>query len=213
MKSSKYTQANGPNDNDYGGFTFDESNFNEVVQYACQNTSKDYLLMSHKPTTTTTDEKNANKSEADQEFEMVCNCALKDIVYYPKSRLKQHYSSEQDIVLANRFGFENTEFSQYSLDRKTAKRLQQRKQAFVCEKVLQRHSSVKRVQSPEIINIHRANNVMYGQDKNFSGDDYGFRRGHSLRRSHNHRYLFNLWPITCFICLQPINCDVSSVRI
>lgn len=193
MKSSKYTQANGPNDNDYGG-----QDFNEVVHYACQNTSKDYLLTSsYKPAA---DEKNANRSSTttDQEFEMMCNCAFKDIVYYPKSRLKQHYSSEQDIVLANRFGsFENTEFSQYSLDRKTAKRLQQRKHALACEqagnKVLQRNSSVKRVQSPEIINIHRANNVLYGAencairscgyDKDFSGDDYGFRRGQSLRRT------------------------------
>lgn len=188
MKSSKYTQANGPNDNDYGS-TLEETNFNEMVHYGCQNTSKDFLLTASKPLIA--DEKNANK----QEFEMVCNCALKDIVYYPKSRLKQHYSSEQDIVLANRCGFENTEFSQYSLDRKTAKRVQQRKHHVIgceqSEKVLRRNASVKRVQSPEIINIHRGNNILYGAencamrsygyDKEFSVDEYGFRRGHSLR--------------------------------
>lgn len=196
MKSSKYTQANGLNDNDYGGFenstTLEETNFNEMVHYGCQNTSKDFLLTSGKP------EKNANKAPLEQqEFEMVCNCALKDIVYYPKSRLKQHYSSEQDIVLANRYGFENTEFSQYSLDRKTAKRLH----VIGCEqseKVLRRNSSTnKRVQSPEIINIHRANNVLYGAencalrsygyDKEFSADNYGFRRGQSLRGNVSHR--------------------------
>lgn len=195
MKSSKYTQANGPNDNDYGGFEdssgVEETNFNEMVHYGCQNTSKDFLLTASKPLIV--DEKNANQ----QEFEMICNCALKDIVYYPKSRLKQHYSSEQDIVLANRYGFENTEFSQYSLDRKTAKRLQQQRKHHHCgpsEKVLlRRNASVKRVQSPEIINIHRGNNVLYGvencamrsygYDKEFSGDEFGFRRGQSLRRS------------------------------
>lgn len=90
MKSSKYTQASGPNDNDYSaGFADtsariidDSNNFN--------TTSKDHLV-AYRP-------QNANK----QDFEMVCNCALKEIVYYPRSRLKQH-CSEQDIALANRF--------------------------------------------------------------------------------------------------------------
>lgn len=216
MKSSKYTQASGPNDNDYGNSV--ETNFNEMVHYGCQNTnSKDFLLTSGKPPIC---ERNANN----QEFEMVCNCAIKDIVYYPKSRLKQqHYSSEQDIVLANRYGFENAEFNQYSLDRKTVKRQQQqqqRKHVLGCEqseKVLRGNSSVKRIQSPEIINIHRANNVLYGvencavrsygYDKEFSADDYGFRRGHSMRKT-AHRYVTHKQ-----ILINAYNLNVTSLSL
>lgn len=189
MKSSKYTQVNGPNDNDYGGSQqiIDESNnLADVVHYTCQNTSKDYLLASstciRRP-----EEKNANGQGG---FEMVCNCALKDIVYYPRSRLKQHYSSEQDIVFANKFGFAGTDFPQYSLDRKTAKRIQQKKHRIVCER--NASTSAKRPQSPEIINIHRANDAFYGAENfvtmrsyDFNEDDYGFRGGQSLRRTTN----------------------------
>lgn len=212
MKSSKYTQASSPNDNDFRDYANlssqlpEEPNFNDHVirsgghvESNCQNAGKEYIL---KPEESRyCNESNANRHH--QDLELVCNCALKDIVYYPKARFKQHYTSEQDIVLANRSfsplpKIENTNFSQYSLDRKSAKCRQHRKHTYVCEqnqKILQRlerASSIKRVQSPEIINIHRANKVpydlddctikSYGYDKGTGGDDYGFRRGHSQRR-------------------------------
>lgn len=217
MKSSKYTQASSPNDNDFRDYAnlstqlVEEPNFNEHVirgthvESSCQNVGKEYVLKSgYSIEENRCDEKNANRYQRAQDFEMVCNCALKDVVYFPKARFKPHYTSEQDIVLANRSfsplpKVDNTNFSQYSLDRKSAKCHQQRKHRYVCEqnqKILQRlerASSMKRVQSPEIINIHRANNVpydvqdcaikSYGTDKGSAGDDYGFRRGHSQRRT------------------------------
>lgn len=65
-----------------------------------------------------------------------------------------------------------------------------------CQKVqqkrLERGNSVKRVQSPEIINIHRAGDGIYGVEncgmkgygceKDFALDDYGFRRERSFMR-------------------------------
>lgn len=51
---------------------------------------------------------------------------------------------------------------------------------------------MKRVQSPEIINIHRGDGVYgvencgmkgYGCEKDFAMDEYGFRRERSVRRS------------------------------
>lgn len=197
MKSSKHTQASGPNEIDYAGFArqviFDELNCN----CDCQSDIHTHIA---------NNEKNANINK-EQEVEMVCNCALKDIVYYPKSRLKQYYSSEQDInVLAGRCNslpkFDSSECSQYSLDRKAAKRLQ-RKHTLVYErsnKILRRNASiVKRVQSPEIINIHRINNSAqnclikaYEHDKELAENYCGLRKGHSLCRSNNHR-----WVLTC----------------
>lgn len=99
MKSSKYTQATAPNDNELGdypdvpGMLTTELNFNEAINRNVPCQSREYLLKS----SLKQEENNANH----QEFEMVCNCALKDIVYYPKPRTKRQYNSEQDIALAN----------------------------------------------------------------------------------------------------------------
>lgn len=97
--------------------------------------------------------------------------------------------------------------SQFSLDRKSPRSKQQLKQVKDAgvggnqnQKVLrrlERGSSLKRAQSPEIINIHRgAGGVLYdgyvsdncavksyGYDKDFKCDEYGFRRAHSFKRT------------------------------
>lgn len=210
MKSSKYTQATSPTDFDLRDYANMPTILTDDVDFCGNRTpymenscaaSKEYLLktsfqnVGHK-----CDERTAGKHD---NIEMVCNCALlKDAVYFPKTRCKDHYTSEQDILVANRsFGtlprFENA--SQLSLDRKSLKcstNNRQRKHTYVCEqnqKILQRldrNHSIKRIQSPEIINIHRANNVLYdayGPEncpmKLHKGDDNGFARERDFART------------------------------
>ncbi|RZB39872.1 hypothetical protein BDFB_011488 [Asbolus verrucosus] len=199
MKSSKYTQASTPNDNEYRDYQnvtiLDEGNQNSEG-----HRSSDYLLKSNydgfKPQEGPRDvhryspERNANRFPVDIEL---CNCA-KDVIYAPKGR----FCSDQSIVMNRSFAtlpkFESTNLSQFSLDRK-GKFQPRQKHAFLCEQ--KARPERKRMQSPEIINIHRGpNNALYdgygdencaikscAYDKEFKCDDYGFRRGHPFRTS------------------------------
>ncbi|XP_008193877.2 dipeptidase 1 [Tribolium castaneum] len=170
MKSSKYTQASTPNDNDYRDYQnvgLDDGNQNVNPGHR----SSDYLLHSYQPPDRFSP--NANRFPVDIEL---CNCA-KEAVF--KAQVNRSFSTLPK--------FESTNLSQYSLDRKVAKFAPRHK--FQCER--------PRIQSPEIINIHRGpNNVLYdgygdencaikscAYDKEFKCDDYGFRRGHPFRTS------------------------------
>ncbi|XP_022919017.1 uncharacterized protein [Onthophagus taurus] len=226
MKSSKYTQVTTPNDNDFG----DYQNLGTIIpaselslshstsqhsDYAgsCKqhvNNSEELLLNTtydrsghqtgydvHQQTET-----NANKYVRNEEFELVCNCS------YPQHhRLKPRYTSEQNIALTNR-GFcsltklDASNSSQYSLDRKGGKLKQNDGGQQRTQQRLDRGPSLKRIQSPEIINIHRGpNNTFYdgyvpencavvktfGYEKDFKCDDYGFKRAQSFKRAMSER--------------------------
>lgn len=234
MKSSKYTQVTSPNDNsefcDYQnrgtttGVLPTDTNIiqtpigqTEFIQ-SCQQhaaSSEEQLLNSCAYEREQTiyemqqcgGETNANKYPADEEFELMCNCA----VYPNKQKLKQPYDTEQNITSTKRNFCSLSKLdvcansSQFSLDRKANQ--QQPKHAHVytttCDqgqKVMQRIErvpSLKRIQSPEIINIHRGPNTVlyegygtencpiksYGYDKDFKCDDYSFKRGQSFKRA------------------------------
>jgi hypothetical protein len=192
MKSSKYTQASTPNDNDYRdyqnvGVTLDDGNQNVEG-----HRSSEYLLKTnYDPFKTPQDlryspERNANRFPVDIEL---CNCAKEAILA----------KGSPAVVMNRSFStlpkFESTNLSQFSLDRKVSKFAPRPKHAFQCEQLQKMQR--KRMQSPEIINIHRGpNNVVYdgygdencaikscAYDKEFKCDDYGFRRGHPFRTS------------------------------
>ncbi|KAH0811780.1 hypothetical protein GEV33_011010 [Tenebrio molitor] len=192
MKSSKYTQASTPNDNDYRdyqnvGVTLDDGNQNVEG-----HRSSEYLLKTnYDPFKAPQDlryspERNANRFPVDIEL---CNCAKEAILA----------KGSPAVVMNRSFStlpkFESTNLSQFSLDRKVSKFAPRPKHAFQCEQLQKMQR--KRMQSPEIINIHRGpNNVVYdgygdencaikscAYDKEFKCDDYGFRRGHPFRTS------------------------------
>ena len=186
MKSSKYTQARTPNDNDYRdyqnvGVTLlpDESNQNLGGQR-----SSDFLLKGaydpFRPPDRFSPERNANRFPVDIEL---CSCAKEAAFKGPHMVMNRSFSTLPK--------FDTTNLSQFSLDRKLAKfpPRHHQKHGFQCE--VQR-----RVQSPEIINIHRGPSSLYeygdgnncavkscAYDKEFKCDDYGFRRGHPFRTS------------------------------
>lgn len=224
MKSSKYTQANSPNDNDYYqniGTTVlpqNEHNLNqnvggimyaEIQHHNVSGTKSDELLIAGPFETSSyvqgenvyklqqscnSPERNANTNVhmkyGGQEFELVCNCALTDTLFpVPKFR----YNSEQNITFCPKL---DNSTSQCSLDRKVVQPKQKQKHNFICEPKTNRNTASKRIQSPEIINIHRGHsNVLYdtydpenctiksyGYDKDLKCDDYGFRREQSFKR-------------------------------
>lgn len=239
MKSTKYTQETVVNDNDFNDYQNiptsvpqKEKNQNQRTkrtnqpepQYQNVNNSEEILInnaydmYSHEESifNMQSPETNANRYPG-QDFELVCNCAIKDVVYSPKPRLKQqqHCSSEQNVIQSTRsccstpkLG-ENRTFSQFSLDRRHVQQPKYQapavKHSYVVDQApsgLRRNPSLKRIQSPEIINTHLGpNNFLYdgygpencaiksyGYDKDLKNDDYGFRRGPSFRRA-NERFV------------------------
>lgn len=185
MKSSKYTQASTPNDNDYQnvGVTIlqDDSNQNP------EGRSSEYLLYK-RPEVAHQIEQNANRFPVDIEL---CNCPTNES-YVPKTR----FLSDQNIGVNRSFNtlpkYESTNLSQYSLDRKIGMYQKRAKTAYQCPRI-----TAPRIQSPEIINIHRGPNTVLFEnhpegncavkpcsyDKDSKCDDYGFRRGHPFRTS------------------------------
>ncbi|KAL3280671.1 hypothetical protein HHI36_003908 [Cryptolaemus montrouzieri] len=233
MKASKYTQASSPIDNEYRDYqnidvtraSNDERNVNndnytsgeiDVGGIHCHNvnTSSELLLKSNYDPFKTVEnnrnrfEGNANTRQA-QEIEMVCNCAVKEVVLPFKNRFRDS-NSEQNLVLNRSFTsipkLESTNLSQYSLDRRTGKFPGNRRHLYGNEReqnqkfpqrILDRNvTTLKRIQSPEIINIHRGphNSMFYDgydsehcsikscvRDKEFGCDDYGFQRQRSFK--------------------------------
>ncbi|KAF5274685.1 hypothetical protein FQA39_LY07076 [Lamprigera yunnana] len=155
-------------------------------------------------------ETNGNKYPQ-HDFELMCKCAVKDIVYTPKARFKQEQSSSQQNVVSSsrsccstpKLG-EYKSYSQLSLDRRINQPKYQvhgsKLPHYKCDQSsiteLRRNSSQKKIQSPEIINTHPGSHNFlcdsygpencaiksYGYDKDLKNDDYGFRRGASLER-------------------------------
>ncbi|KAK9872336.1 hypothetical protein WA026_017150 [Henosepilachna vigintioctopunctata] len=153
-------------------------------------------------------EGNAN-TRPSQDIEMVCNCAIKEALLPAKMRFRDS-NSEQNLVLNRSFTsipkLESTNLSQYSLDRRAAKFPGGRRHLYGNEreqsqKFPQRFSdrnvmTLKRIQSPEIINIHRGqhNSMFYdgydsehcsikscAREKDQGCDEYGFQRHRSFR--------------------------------
>lgn len=148
-------------------------------------------------------------------IELLCHCVVKEPIVYPlKARFSDQCNSEQQNVALNRSftslpKMASTNLSQASLDRKTAKfnTLRQQKQhAYMCDqnqrilREMEKNATLRRMQSPEIINLHRGPNFY---DSSFSAepnncavksgifdkcDEYGFRRGHSVRATSSSRY-------------------------
>ncbi|CAH0556578.1 unnamed protein product [Brassicogethes aeneus] len=201
MKSSKFTQVNSLNDNEYRDYqnivTILPDDGNQNPHCHNVNNSSELLLKSNYETFKTPEvlqdmhqESNANSYHG-QEIEMMCNCVSKEMLYQPKTRFVEQCNS--DTATLNRSyaslpKLETTNLSQFSLDRKSAK-YQRQKHAYVCEqnriiREMEKTASLRKMQSPEIINIHRGpSNIYYsGYDpNNCAKDDYGFRRGHSFR--------------------------------
>ncbi|GJQ67025.1 hypothetical protein Trydic_g8001, partial [Trypoxylus dichotomus] len=232
MKPSKYTQVTSPNGNGFSEYQNRETKADisvndpnvgqtsigdaELVQDCKQQavTNKEQLLntsvcerehaiyeMQH-----LCSEANANKYPTDEEFELMCNCAI----YANKQALKQPCASDQNIASTNRNFCSLTKLdtcansSQFSLDRKGNQQAPKLRHAYAAcdqgQKTMQRIErvpSLKRVQSPEIINIHRGPNTVlyesygsencpiksYGYDKDFKCDDFSFKRGQSFKRA------------------------------
>lgn len=229
MKSSKYTQANSPNDNDFRdyqnmGATIipqNERNLNQStgtrtayaeIQARNVASSEEMLIYENylqgenvfqlQPSCSSpTKERNANANVSKypgQEFELLCNCAVSDVTYPTgKFRVKEHHNSEQNITqnFCSMTKIDNSA-SQCSLDKKSSQAKPKPKVGYANEPKTRSVPS-KRMQSPEIINIHRGpNNVLYdvygpencaiksyGYDRELKCDDYGFRREQSFKRT------------------------------
>lgn len=234
MKASKYTQANSPIDNEYRDYqnievtrTSNEERNKNIVDYPRDeiivegtthcinaNASSEFLLKSsYDPFKTPENDRSRFEGNANprpvEDLEMVCNCAIKDVVYPLKNRFRDS-NSEQNLVLNRSFTsipkLEGANLSQYSLDRRSGKVHGSRKHLYgnereYAQKFPQRFHdgrnvmTMKRIQSPEIINIHRGPNssMVYdgydseqcsikscSRDKN-GCDDYGFQRQRSFR--------------------------------
>lgn len=226
MKSSKYTQVTSPNDNDFSEYqnrsTTSETltcdpNIAHVNLGRKDQNCKQHILTTdghlqnsgvYEREQTIYDmqhqcgETNANKYPTDEEFELMCNYTI-----YPNKQ--SPYTNEQNIVSTNRNFCSLTKLdvcansSQFSLDRKGNQQQTKHGHGYsTCDqgqKVLQRIErvpSLKRIQSPEIINIHRGPNTVlyesygsencpiksYGYDKDFKCDDYSFKRGQSFKK-------------------------------
>lgn len=139
-------------------------------------------------------ERNANRFP--QEIEM-CNCSANP-PYPAKTRFAaEQCKSDQTVTLNRSFSSLpklESSLSQVSLDRKAGKygSQQRPKHTYVCEqnqrilREMEKTASLRRMQSPEIINIHRGpfyegHAVENCSIKDFKCDDHGFRRGHSVR--------------------------------
>lgn len=245
MKASKYTQANSPIDNEYRDYqniettrtsSIEERNKN-IVNYPrddiivegathCPNanTSSEFLLKSNYDHFKAPEndrsrfESNANPGPG-EDFEMVCNCAIKDVVFPLKNKFRDS-NSEQNLTLNRSFTsipkLESANLSQYSLDRRSGKFHGNRKHLYGNEREYGQNfpqrfhdrnaMTMKRIQSPEIINIHRGpnNSIIYdgyesehcsikscGAGKEGLCDEYGFQRQRSFRAPS--RYVFYLF--------------------
>lgn len=229
MKSSKYTQVTVPNDNEYCEFqnrgittgnVATETNVPQTTVTQHTITNDEQLLNNSVYERDLTiyeiqqcSETNANKYPTDEEFELMCNCAI----YPNKQKLKQPYTSEQNIASTNMNFCSLTKLdvcansSQFNLDRKGNQQPAKHGQPYsTCnqgQKVMQRIErvpSLKKIQSPEIINIHRGPNTVlcegygsencsiksYGYDKDFKCDDYSIKRGQSFKRTSERFVLF-----------------------
>lgn len=164
-------------------------------------------------------ERNSNRFQRQpmQDIELLCHCVVKEPIVYPlKTRFGDHQChSEQNAVLNRSFTslpkMASTNLSQISLDRKGPKfnTMRQHKQhAYICDqnqrvlREMEKNATLRRMQSPEIINLHRGPNFY---DGTFSAeqnncamkmgtfdkcDDYGFRRGHSVRATSSSRFVY-----------------------
>lgn len=217
--SSKYVQATiSPNENEYRDYQNVEQT---TVLPQCEVQNVNYAQIRfvncadeqfYSPCTKQNydflKEKNANKLKREQS-ELSCSCTSKPLLHQHKTRFK----SEQDITPINKNftslpRLDNS--NQCNLDKK---RIPNRSQhcktrqgvGYVCDdnEMLQRQPSLKRIQSPEIINIHQVhNNIVYDGVGDFSEcdmknfifetdvkcDEYGFRRIPSVKK-YNDRYV------------------------
>lgn len=136
-------------------------------------------------------ERNANRFKQTQDIEQ-CNCITP--IYPAKTRFTDQSKSEQAAMLNRSFvslpKLENINLSQVSLDRRSSK--YRPKHSHVCEqnqriiREMEKGASLRRIQSPEIINIHRE--PMYGGHesdscavKEFKCKEFEFARGQSVR--------------------------------
>lgn len=216
MKSSKFTQVNSPNDNEFrdyqnvmtvlpddGNQNVERNPYVDTHCHVVTNSSELLLKGTYEPYMPPeplqemhpSPERNANRFKAAQEIEMMCNCVGKEIVFQPKTRFVEQCNSDS-VVMNRSFAslpkLATTNLSQFSLDRKMGKYHQRQKHAYTCEQsqkmMMDKTASLRKMQSPEIINIHRGPpNVFYpgyGPENcvmKACGDEYGFRRGHSIR--------------------------------
>lgn len=139
-------------------------------------------------------ERNANRFRQEQQSQDIelCNCIAP--IYPHKTRFADQCQSEQTVVLNRSFAslpkLENTNLSQVSLDRKAGK--YRPKHVYTCDQTqriyreLEKENSLRRIQSPEIINIHRGPIYEgYGSDScavtDFKCKEHELRRGHSVK--------------------------------
>lgn len=220
MKSSKFTQVSSPAENGYGVYptapAAQEANLHPQVgrpNYAevhIVNASEEHLLnsgfdgFSDQHYDVQPRASPEVQQQQHQDMEMVCSCSSKDMML--KKPPWDHYNSEQNIAFARNYPSLqrlSNAGSQFSLDRKHVPRKVPGKVHHVsynCDsktmQKLERNASLKRMQSPEIINIHRGPTIVYdgcvadscpgqkyGCEKEIKCDEYGFRRGPSFKRT------------------------------
>lgn len=232
MKSSKYSKEPVLNDNDFSDYQNvssileighgpkNKSSTRAKAQYANINNSEEVLLNNafdayakeealfgaHSP------ESNANRYPG-QDFELVCNCAIKNVVY-PYKTLHQcggeHNAAANARSCCSTPKLGERTCSQLSLDKKNAQTKYQKnvfRHSHDCHRGsaadFRKNTSLKRIQSPEIINTHLGPNNFfhdaygsenctiksYDCDKNLQNDDYGFRKGPSFKGA-NERFVY-----------------------